>query len=139
MEENNNTNNILSDIKPINPNTISEKIITCEFCNKNFKKTSNLNRHQKLYCTLKINNTLLEEFKSIKSDLKGVNKITEFVKNLQQPNTIVSNNNNNNNINNTINIQVNNVSKQKKLNQLLQHVLDIDTFTENYKNGEEPI
>lgn len=107
----------------------------CQFCNKIFKTSSNLNRHQKLHCNLKINNTLLEEFKSLKSnlkyDLKGVTKITQIVKSLNPSNTIVNSNNN------TINIQVNNLSKQKMLDKFLHHVIDIDTFTENYKNDPD--
>ncbi len=138
----------------------------CSFCNKKFKTKANCNRHQKLFCkkkdelnendgndgnegndenteTTKNNNikVVLNEINSMKNDIK------EIIHNLHSSNSsnVVNNNNINSNnvsnsnvINNTINIQLNNLlSKKDKLNYHLNKVLDIDTFTENYKNNSK--
>jgi hypothetical protein len=116
----------------------SKKIKTynfvCQDCNSSYLYKRNLTRHQKLCNTNNIdNNTKYElEIQNLKNQLE-IQKLKhelEMVKN----NLNITTNNNNLNLNvNTVNNNIK-VSKLQFLNLNFSNVIDIHTFTNNYKD-----
>jgi hypothetical protein len=129
----------------------------CSFCSKEFGQNFNRKRHEQK-CPKK-NNIMQSENKNEDNEknegenpiaLELINKINDFqndIKNMQTmlqnltnntPNNTI-NSNNNINSNNTViqNIQINNLTKKEKLNFYLKDMLDIETFTKNYKDNKK--
>ena len=84
----------------------NKKLFNCKYCNKEFTRSDNLNRHIEKSCKEKkefdkMENENNELHKIIKSQTKQINKLLE--KSVKQINN-TQNNNSNNTINNTIHI-----------------------------------
>ena len=141
---------LVSDLIPLSSSedksTSLDDDFQCEFCDKKFKNKFSKCRHEK-NCKKKDdqktnenqndpNQTLSNEVKDLKN---MVQSLTETIKTSINQNTNTNNiqcNVNSNNVNN-VNIQINNnyMSKKDKLNHYFNNMIDIDTFTDNYKNN----
>jgi hypothetical protein len=108
---------VLLDDKKKNKNNGNDSLYKCPHCEKTFSKSSNVNRHMKLYCKDKIKEkedrvfkemvekTILEQSKNIENLIELVGNTTQNGGNHGANNNVNSNNSNSNNtINNTINI-----------------------------------
>jgi hypothetical protein len=127
----------------------------CSYCSKSFKTKFNKTRHEKI-CKKKTiideknNNSIVDNKDELKEELKEElkdfkneisNMFKEFNKefndkitNVQQVSQIQQVTNTTNNVN----IQINNYkTKKDKLNHYLKNMIDLDTFTDNYKNNEK--
>jgi hypothetical protein len=138
----------LSEEKAINP-----KIFQCVFCNKEFKNKFCKCRHEEK-CKKNEKNTssntspnnppndLSNDLSNEVKDLKNmVQNLTETIKtsiNINKTTNNIQCNVNSNNVNN-VNIQIHNnyMSKKDKLNHYFKNMIDIDTFTDNYKNNSK--
>jgi hypothetical protein len=130
-------------VEDIKQNLIEETVKTqmlCVFCLKDFKKKFNKLRHEKI-CKKKDNNknNIEKNENELKEELNGVknqlNTMTHMFKELSDKITI-NNTTNINSTTNNVNIQINNnyKTKKEKLDNYFKNMIDLDTFTNNYKN-----
>ncbi len=113
----------------------------CYFCSKEFNKNFNKKRHEKICKKNKtINSNDIETIIENKVKTTINDNMDAFIEKLSNKinNECFNNTINNNTINSNINIQINNnnkyISKKDKLNHYLKNMIDLDTFTNNYKN-----
>ncbi len=137
---------------------------TCDFCLKEFKNKYIKKNHLKIckkntsIPNIENNIELIQSEHEKNQDLKlnietiinnkvesivnnKIDNIASLLKDLKEDMNAkvqtINNTNNNLNVNNVnnVNIQINNYkTKKDKLNQYLKDMIDLDTFTENYKN-----
>jgi hypothetical protein len=131
--------------------SVDSMSITCNICYKEYKHHSSYSRH-KNRCIIQhqqSNNNIqilqkeIETLKNNYNHLVEMGKLKDEIRHLQINNTTnnnttnTTNTNNTNNTNNTTNITNNNnikISKIQFLNLNFGNVIDMQTFTENYKN-----
>jgi hypothetical protein len=125
-------NNINKEIEDTKPS------YSCDFCSKDFKTNYTKTKHEK---SCKENKSSSENISS-NDMVKFTNMMETFMKFMDSKNnaTQTTINNTINNVNTVIDKSVNiniNMSKKEKLNHYLKNMIDIDTFTNNYKNNSK--
>jgi hypothetical protein len=143
---------LFSILEKNNDNDDDVNIKICVYCSKSFQTKFNKIRHQRI-CKKKIiidektesnieyiindkvENIVKNQLTNINDNMTNMFKeLNDKLTNVQQVSQIQQVTNNTNNVN----IQINNYkTKKDKLNHYLKNMIDLDTFTDNYKNNEK--
>jgi hypothetical protein len=112
----------------------NNKLFACDKCNLQYTHKSSLSRHIKK-CGITVNNEIKYEFEiqHLKNQLE-IQQLKHELEITKNNLNVTTNNNNNLNLNvNTVNNNIK-VSKLQYLNLNFSNVIDIHTFTNNYKD-----